>query len=479
VPTTRLILAILLCLSPVSSAQDAREYQRQAFDAFEAGDYALAESNLREQLELTPDDFVPHYNLACALSMQRRTDEAAAALQVAVAKGFSDLVQLEHDPYLADARETTAVRDLIDRWDAIMSARAAAEFEHLRESLGPSYVYQRDDNQRMIYACAFGAETLAQARAELDKVTRFGLENLFPELAETTEADAWVSVILPNREDYLKWAVSTFGPGAVSGMMGVGGQYSHDRKQLVCQDLGPTFRHEFLHALQWRHATRLGQHHPIWIQEGLASLVEDLDEVNGRVVPVPSWRTNIAKRLARSGHITPIEKIPEIPRPAFTQSRALARYAEVRALFLYLYDTGRLLDFYTAFTENYKNDPTGVETLRTTLGGDWRTIERDYRAWLRNLEEVPEEIDRGMASIGVAIEPGSGDGPIVANVVFRRTGLDLIKGDVITAIDGRPTRDMGELVRVLADYQPGQIVTLRYRRGSRHGTTQVTLVPKR
>jgi S1-C subfamily serine protease len=57
-------------------------------------------------------------------------------------------------------------------------------------------------------------------------------------------------------------------------------------------------------------------------------------------------------------------------------------------------------------------------------------------------------------------------------------GRSLVKGDVITAINGRPTREMAELVRVLSQFSPGEAVEVSYRRGSRHGEVSVTLVTK-
>ena len=63
---------------------------------------------------------------------------------------------------------------------------------------------------------------------------------------------------------------------------------------------------------------------------------------------------------------------------------------------------------------------------------------------------------------------------------LRKSGpkIDLRKVDIITAIDGKPVRDIAELVRVLGGYVPGQPVELTYRRGKIQGTTTITLVPK-
>ena len=87
----------------------------------------------------------------------------------------------------------------------------------------------------------------------------------------------------------------------------------------------------------------------------------------------------------------------------------------------------------------------------------------------------------GSASLGVELGQGTGAGPVVkwmnAGHAARRAGLKF--NDVITAIDGRPTRDLAELMRVLADYDAGDTVTVAYRRRSRHGEVRLQLVPKR
>ena len=54
--------------------------------------------------------------------------------------------------------------------------------------------------------------------------------------------------------------------------------------------------------------SRIGQGHPLWVQEGLCSLIEDIDvtaEQNTKsgmeeIAPVASWRTNTAKRMVKT-----------------------------------------------------------------------------------------------------------------------------------------------------------------------------------
>lgn len=131
------------------------------------------------------------------------------------------------------------------------------------------------------------------------------------------------------------------------------------------------------------------------------------------------------------------------------------------------------------YLRTIEEDPSGLGAIEGVLGLDTEGVEDTFRAWLAGLATVPETGGDLSATLGIEIEEGSGDGPEVVGLpagARTRTGLRL--GSVITAIDGRPTRDMQELIRVLGDYRPGQTVTLSHRRGRVHATSDVTLLPR-
>jgi S1-C subfamily serine protease len=122
------------------------------------------------------------------------------------------------------------------------------------------------------------------------------------------------------------------------------------------------------------------------------------------------------------------------------------------------------------------------------LGKPIKEVEKEFRAWARQLPEVPEEVGRGRANLPVDVGIGTGEGPIVqvdALAEFTRPGnrtaapSPLRDKDVITAIDGKPVRDMNDLARVLGEYEPGATVAVAYIRGKTHGVVKVKLVPPR
>ncbi|GIK19347.1 MAG: hypothetical protein AMXMBFR77_13640 [Phycisphaerales bacterium] len=467
------------CPSAVLGQDAGGSLEERAIRAFAAGDYEAAEAALHLQLEEEPGNFVAMYNLACVRAMRGDTAEAGEMLIRAVEHGFTDIRQLTHDPHLAPLRGDPRYLAIVQRWDEILERRAATDLERARERFGAGYLYERDGRLRLLFASGFTAETTAQCRAEVERIYEWAMAEVFGETHTELAGskDAWVLVALPTRRDFERWAVETYGPAARGYTQGIGGHYNHDTKQLVTGDLGASLRHEFMHVLHWRSTTRLGQIHPVWVQEGLCSLVEDYDPgPDGRPVPVPSWRTNQARFLAEAGKLLKVRDLVSVPREHFTGTRPLAFYGQARTLFLFLHSRGRLSGWYKHFTEHFRDDPTGLASLEAALEMSAEEIDSEYRRWLLSLPKAPEEVRVGSASLGVQIDAtGTGEGLTISAFVPRSAAGGLRVGDVITHVDGRAVRDYYELVRVLAQRSPGETVEVGYRRGRLHGTAEVTL----
>jgi len=480
-----LCAALSLLLAPPSGAQpgattDSLEsLSEQAVKAFAAGDHAAAAEALQKLIAIDPGNFVHYYNLACVRSVQGDAEAAAELVVQAVEHGFTDIRLLRNDQSLAGARDTTTLQRLIATWPQVLERRIDTDLERARERYGGRYIYEKDPELRLAYACAYDDYTLAETRDEIRRVHGWAMEHIFGGVHEELagDDDAWVLVVLPNQADFRAWAAETYGAAARSFSQAIGGHYSHDDKQLVTMDLGATIRHEYTHVLHWRCNTRTGQLHPVWVQEGLCALIEDYDiGEGGELIPVESWRTNQARFLAETGHLLHIRDLCNIPRQRFTSSRPLAQYAQSRVLFLFLYREGRLRDWYTHFVEHYREDPTGLASIEAVFEQDIDTINERYADFCRNLPKIPEEVKRGMPSLGVEIDAtGTGEGLKIASFVRRGAAGDLKMGDIITHIDSRPTRDYWELIRVLTSYEPGDTVKVNYRRVRLHQQTEVTL----
>jgi hypothetical protein len=446
--------------------------------ALASGDLAKAEEALKEQLSLQPGNFITLYNLACVRSLQRDTDGAKEYLKESIENGFCDLRQIERDPQLAPLRRTDFYNSLKDNWEKVLGARFDANLKLAGSMFKGDYETIRDEHLRVGYYCGVDRRAAGVARDELNTLAQWADREVFPGILDRQESasDPYVLIVLPNRTDFKRWAIAMFGNAADNGIAAVGGSYEHDFKRLITQDLGASLRHEFFHVLHWRSCGRLNQVHPIWIQEGLCSLVEDYDIVDGRIEPATSWRTNTVKRMDRSHVLITIEQMAKKSHAEFQGSRRLGLYAQARAVFLYLSQKGLLNQWYRTYTEGFAEDPTGVQALEKVLGKPITEIDVDFKSWIRQLPEVPEEMKTGMASLGLTVDVGDGEGPVVESVPVR-SAAKLIPGDVITAIDTRSVRDLPELLRLLGQRQPGETVTITYRRGERYGATELALVP--
>ena len=492
------IVAAVLLAGPAFAHGDppakSIDLQNKAFEALTRRDYDEAEKFLRLQAEADPDNFVPYYNLACVLSLKGDAKAAGEHLIKAVERGFTDLRRLRSDPDLTNTREDENYLKIVGNWPWVLEKHRDANMNSARKLFsGKEYSTHYDESLRLAYLSGTDPVSTDQSRDDLARLAAWGVANVFTDLAEDPAAqsrqslnDAWVIVILPTPPDFQRWSRLMFGADAVEGTSTIGGLYSHDAKRLVAMDLGATLRHEFFHVLHWRSCTRFGQDHPPWIQEGLCSLVEDYvvrgtnPDGSPRLEPVPSWRTNISKRLARGNRLVPIKQLAAMPRDKFIASRPLATYGQARTVFLYLWQKGKLKEWYAHYTAHYAEDPTGVQAIEAVMGMPILDVEKDYRTWVRQLPEVAEQTKVGQASIGAEVEAGAGDGPVIVEIdrrgPAREAGLRL--RDVITAIDGQPTRDLNELVRVLGERQPGDTVEISYRRRQEHGTVRITLVPR-
>jgi tetratricopeptide (TPR) repeat protein len=457
------------------------ELQAKAVEAFNAGDLTEAERLFTEQAALDPGNFTAHYNLACMRAIAGDKDAAWAHLTDALQNGFIDAYQLQRDDSFASMQGDKRVRALIANFPLMIEAHREASVKAAGRWLGSRAEHRTIELLRLEVFSNHDKIATDDAAAELEQVAAFAA-TFIPDLtdAQASRLDPWVVVTLPDQGRFMNWTIQTFGPAARGNFSAIGGAYDHDARRLVARDLGATLRHEFFHVLLWRDMTRRDINMPIWIQEGLASLVEDGNAGGGgggQFVPVPSWRTNIAKRLEKNHRLPPIEKLTTLTHERFSMNRPLRQYALARTFFLYLYDRGVLAKWYRLYTDNAETDPNGLTALETVLGMNADDMHKDYRQWLRNLPMIAETAEDLKVRLGIDIDNGSGDGPRVIGFVDRdakrTTGLKL--RDVITAINSQPTRDLQELIRILDGHSPGQTVTLDYRRGKLHGQTTVTL----
>lgn len=114
------VLALLAGVSGAAGDQDerARDFVRLSegvHKLFEQRDYATAAEVCRKLVHLAPGDPSPHYNLACALARLGKKEEALAALEMAVFKGFLPAEHIERDEDLAALRSEERFARCLDK----------------------------------------------------------------------------------------------------------------------------------------------------------------------------------------------------------------------------------------------------------------------------------------------------------------------------------------------------------------------------
>lgn len=490
-----LVLPLALAFAPPSELRTPDAAEAAFVSAVQAQDYSAAQRAIDRWIALAPRSFVARYNQALLLVSAGKDSEAAQAISSAVELGFGDLPRLERDPGLRRVRETPEYKDMVAHWAQRMDAQLEARLAASKKNWTSSYEILRDPDNRLVYASAFPPATFTRARAELSRVAAWWEASVLPEgehavITDALRPEPWVLVELPTKKDFVKWSARKF-PGSRTSTSIVAGLYSHDERTLIAQDVGATLRHEFLHSLHWRHMVRIDQVHPVWIQEGLCSLGEDMDvAADGTARPTSSWRTNSTKRLLSSGGLRPIEQLLTMDHKTFMEHSPLANYATARSLMLFLSDTDHLRAWYRTYVAGFSTDPTGRVALETVLGKPLTQIDRDFRAWLRRLPDVPTANRPGAALLPLDLEVRSGDGLVVTRVPAKlrvraadegahapkAAAPSIRERDVITAVEGQLVTDLNDLARVLGDFSPGSQVVVTLRRGKTEYGVQLELV---
>ncbi|MGQ0629261.1 MAG: hypothetical protein ACT4PL_14315, partial [Phycisphaerales bacterium] len=451
-----MVLATLLW-SAVARGQDQeakREAEAAFVKAFGERDYELAEKAARAWAKLRPDDFIPHYNLACALAQMGRIDEGAAMLDRSVELGMVSKYQLVMDGSLTPLHGHETYARLIATWDAQLERAIDARLDRARKAFPKNYHYVKDPDQRLAFASGFDPALFERARGQMNLVSDWWKKTVLPDgtplvVADGTQPDPWVMVTLPARADFARWSARNFGPRSKY----IPGIYDNQHKELVAQDLGATLRHEFCHVLHYRDADRRGQVHAVWLQEGLCSLVEDIEVSPVGVKVVPSWRTNAVKRTARVGRLIPLAKLVAFDQAKMTrEGTAIPAYALARATCLMLAERDLLRPFYAAYVRLHREDPTGAKALEEVMQMPLAEIDTLLARWALTLPDVPDAERPGRVRLPVRLGATGGDGVTIEAVDRGTAAGDLRAGDVVVTVNGEGVHDQNELARVLGRF---------------------------
>lgn len=445
-----------------------KQLHEQAVECYGKGETQKALSLWVKILESDPKDTVALYNSACAVTKLGYKNEAFKLLDLAVKFGFVNFEHLKSDPDLDPLHDDPRYAQLLASVEKRYSEAAQYMEKWARETLGAGAIIERDEDLRMVIASNLDRETFDRMKGTISAQMRLQIATIFD-----GPPNSYVLLLVPT-------------PAKADELIGsvrIGGFYDHDTRRLVLRDIGPSLRHELTHALDHAQMDRLNQTHPMWIQEGIASMFEmyDIDE-SGHYRVLDNTRLNIVLNLKRSAALTKWRVFFNEPDDEFNKVRARGKYAEARAIFQFLAEQGLFEKWYRMYLTTNSEDPAGALAFERLFDKPLEEVERDYRLWLGTKEKVPELVRWSQPSIGVWIaDQAANDGVQVLGVnpggAAKAAGVR--GGDVITAIDGRPMYAVEEVVANILRRGDGEEVTLRLRRGRTYRDVKLNLRPIR
>lgn len=366
-----------------SDRRRAFDLSRKAADLIDAQKWPEAEQALNQSLALVPDNFVCLYNLALVHAMTNRLEAAVTDLEKATDAGFTDFHRIEIEPAFVPLRELPRFEKLLARRDQIKQHAAERMLDELKTDFGDRYHYLLDASHKLVFAARLDQQALDDADKQLQIEQQSLAEELF-----SHPPDELVRVVIASSLDFSK----------LEHRADVGGHYDDATRTILVKRPGPELRHEYVHALHAADQHALGQEHPVWLSEGLATLFEQpgytpaTQPTSPRMIPADTWR--LARvQAATHGTLVPLDQLFKLDRAAFT-ARADLLYGEAGSLLLYLYDHQLLKKFYDAYTASYATDPLGTAALTSVTGFSLPKLQKQWITWLqtRPIPKRPREL---------------------------------------------------------------------------------------
>ncbi len=247
-----------------------------------------------------------------------------------------------------------------------MHHAAGLAIAELRRELGEQYVYDADEQHKLVFAAAVDQPTLAMLESDLLVVESAEERAVF-----SHPPDEFIRIVIPTGADFARLALAPH----------LGGEYDDATRTAVSMRLGQFVTHEFTHALHAADQHALGQEHPVWLSEGLATLFESGEIDDGKYIAHDNARLKFVRVAAKSGELPALETLVRMTRQDFSARPNLA-YGESGCLLQFLQETGLLKAFYDAYVAGYEQDPTGAAALEKVTGSSLASLRKAFVQWI-------------------------------------------------------------------------------------------------
>jgi tetratricopeptide (TPR) repeat protein len=445
--------------SPTQERQ-AADLSRRASDLIDAGQLSQAESTLRQSLALVPAQPTRLYNLACVLAGEGKTADAMTALEQATDAGFTDFTILSHNHTLAPLRQLPRYPALLARKDQIVHHAAGIAVSALRRELGDQYLYDADEQHKLVFAVALDRPALEMLKRDLLTIESAEEREVF-----SHPPDEFIRIVIPTEPDFSRLAPTPH----------LGGDYDDTTRTAVSMRLGQFMTHEFTHALHAADQHALGQVHPVWLSEGLASLYESAEIDESQLIAHDNTRLKYVRGAAKSGTLPSLNQLVRMNREDFN-ARPNLTYGEASYLLRYLQEAGQLKSFYDAYTAAFGTDASGAIALAQSTQLTLSDLQKTFEKWI---EDRPDPLTAArpggpMLAVGTA---DAIDGVRITSVLAGGPAAlaGIRTGDILVAMDGKEMRDRAAMEMLLAPHEADQQVSVRLRRGKDYTETMVTL----
>ncbi len=162
------------------------------------------------------------------------------------------------------------------------------------------------------------------------------------------------------------------------------GFYSAAEKKLIMNIAtgGGTLVHEIVHPFMAANFPGC----PSWFNEGLASLYEQCDEVDGHIAGKTNWRLRGLQLAIADQRLPGFGELMTTTTREFYGDDRGTNYAQARYLCYWLQQQGLLHQFYHEFRAASADDPTGVTTLKAVLkNDDLVAFQESWQEWILQL----------------------------------------------------------------------------------------------